>query len=83
MPVVAGRSGGAPETVLEGQTGRVVDGRAPDEIAEAVAGLLADPGAARRMGEAGRRWIARDWNWETHTARLSELLRVRTAIPPT
>jgi hypothetical protein len=34
------------------------------------------------MGEAGRRWIARDWNWETHTARLSELLRVRTAIPP-
>ena len=83
VPVVAGRSGGAPETVLEGQTGRVVDGRAPEEIAEAVAGLLSDPGAARRMGEAGRRWIARDWNWETHTARLSELLRVRTAIPPT
>lgn len=75
VPVVAGRSGGAPETVLDGETGRVVDGRSVAEIADAVSGLLADPELARRMGEAGRRWIITDWTWATHTARLADLLR--------
>lgn len=79
IAVVAGDSGGAPETVLDGQTGRVVNGRSHDQIVEAIAELLADPAAARRMGEAGRRWISSDWNWETHTARLAELLRVSPA----
>lgn len=74
VPVVAGRSGGAPETVKDGETGRVVDGRSVEEIADAVSGVLADPARAARMGEAGRRWIEADWNWAAHTARLSELL---------
>ena len=75
VPVVAGRSGGAPETVLDGETGRVVDGRDEREIIEAICDLLADPQAARRMGQAGRRWISRDWNWQTHAGRLADLLR--------
>ena len=75
VPVVAGRSGGAPETVLDGETGRVVDGRDEGEIIEAICDLLADPQAARRMGQAGRRWISRDWNWQTHAGRLADLLR--------
>ena len=50
IPVVAGDSGGAPETVLEGETGHVVDGRDVAAIADAVSGLLADPDAAVRMG---------------------------------
>lgn len=74
VPVVAGDSGGAPETVLDGETGRVVDGRDVDELAEVIGGLLADPETARQMGEAGRRWVARDWNWDTLTARLSGLM---------
>lgn len=81
VAVVAGRSGGAPETVLDGRTGRVVDGRRHDQLVDVIAGLLADPDQARRMGEAGRQWIARDWNWDDHTARLAELLRVRPAAP--
>lgn len=76
VPVVAGDSGGAPETVRDGETGRVVDGRSQTQIVEAIAGLLADPAAARRMGEAGRAWIRRDWNWDTLTERLGDLLRV-------
>lgn len=81
VAVVAGDSGGAPETVLDGETGRVVDGRSRDQIVEAIGDLLADPDAARRMGAAGRDWISRDWNWDSHTARLSELLRVRPVRP--
>ena len=76
VPVVAGDSGGAPETVRDGETGRVVDGRSNVEIVEAICDLLADPDAARQMGRAGREWIRRDWNWNTHTSRLVELLGV-------
>jgi phosphatidylinositol alpha-1,6-mannosyltransferase len=81
VAVVAGNSGGAPETVCDGETGRVVDGRNHDEIVEAISDLLADPELAQRMGAAGRAWIDRDWNWDVHTARLAELLRVRPTRP--
>ncbi|HWN29136.1 MAG TPA: glycosyltransferase family 4 protein [Actinomycetospora sp.] len=73
VPVVAGRSGGAPETVRPGETGRLVDGRDPADVADTLAGLLADPDAARAMGEAGRRWMRADWTWEARAARLRAL----------
>ena len=73
VPVVAGRSGGAAETVRDGETGRLVDGRSHDEIVDAVGSILADPDLAARMGAVGRTWISRDWSWPTQTARLSEL----------
>lgn len=81
VPVVAGDSGGAPETVRNGETGRVVDGRDLEQIVEVITALLADPALARRMGAAGRRWVSRDWTWDVHTARLAELLRVRPVRP--
>ncbi|NEW41725.1 glycosyltransferase family 4 protein [Nocardia cyriacigeorgica] len=75
VPVVAGRSGGAPETVIEGKTGRVVDGRKIDQIVDALVGILADPEAAARMGAAGRDWVEQQWRWDTLGARLRHLLR--------
>ncbi|WP_280233753.1 glycosyltransferase family 4 protein [Nocardia cyriacigeorgica] len=75
VPVVAGRSGGAPETVIEGKTGRVVDGRKIDQIVEALVGILADPEAAAGMGAAGREWVEQQWRWDTLGARLRQLLR--------
>jgi phosphatidylinositol alpha-1,6-mannosyltransferase len=74
LPVVAGRSGGAPETVQEGRTGTVVDGRDVAEVATAVTGLLADPKRAARMGADGRRWVTRAWNWDASAERLAGLL---------
>ncbi|TNY36225.1 glycosyltransferase family 4 protein [Thermomonospora catenispora] len=74
LPVVAGNSGGAPDAVLDGETGLVVDGRSVRAVAEAVAGLLADPGRAREMGERGRAWVERDWRWDVQAARLDALL---------
>ena len=74
VPVVAGDSGGAPETVREGGTGHVVGGRDPAALAGALTGLLADPDRARRMGAAGREWMRRDWALPGRVARLQELL---------
>jgi phosphatidylinositol alpha-1,6-mannosyltransferase len=51
---VVGASGGAPETVLPGRSGFVVDPADPRAVADAVATLLTDPDTARRMGAVGR-----------------------------
>jgi phosphatidylinositol alpha-1,6-mannosyltransferase len=74
VPVVAGLSGGAPETVLDGETGRVVDGTDVDEISTAVSEILADPERAAKMGAAGRRWAVDNWQWRNQAARLQALL---------
>jgi phosphatidylinositol alpha-1,6-mannosyltransferase len=75
LPVVAGDSGGAPEAVRDGQTGHVVAGRDVSLVADRIAGLLADPSVARRMGAAGRAWVEAEWRWDTQAARLADLLR--------
>jgi phosphatidyl-myo-inositol dimannoside synthase len=74
VPVVAGRSGGAPETVRDGETGVVVDGWDVGAIAASVGDLLSDPDRAARMGKAGRRWVVENWQWHTQAERLSGLL---------
>jgi phosphatidyl-myo-inositol dimannoside synthase len=74
VPVVAGRSGGAPEAVQHGRTGFVVDGRSLDQVADAVSQVLINPDLAAQMGAAGRRWVSEHWRWDTHAARLSALL---------
>jgi phosphatidylinositol alpha-1,6-mannosyltransferase len=74
LPVVVGDSGGAPETVRPGVTGEVVDGRDSAAVAAACRGLLRDPARARRLGAAGRRWVADDWTWSASGARLARLL---------
>jgi phosphatidyl-myo-inositol dimannoside synthase len=75
VPVIAGSSGGAPETLQHNKTGLVVDGRSVNQIADAVTELLADPDRAAAMGAAGRDWVAAQWQWDDLAGRLAELIR--------
>jgi phosphatidyl-myo-inositol dimannoside synthase len=74
-PIVVGDSGGARETVIDGETGLLVNGGDVDQVADAVAGLLADPDRARRMGTAGRERVERAHAWPEIAARLAGWLR--------
>ena len=74
LPVLAGRSGGAPEAIREGVTGHAVDPVDVPAIAETLAALLADPEHAGKLGAAGRDWMRTDWRWADRAARLAELL---------
>jgi phosphatidylinositol alpha-1,6-mannosyltransferase len=74
-PCVAGRSGGAPEAVVDGETGLVVDGGHIGAVAEAVSALLADPGRAAAMGKAGRGRVEREFAWPALAERLAGWLR--------
>ena len=75
VPVVAGSSGGAPETVQHNKTGMVVDGTSVQEIADTVSQLLADPDRAAEMGAAGREWVTAQWRSDDLAGRLSDLIR--------
>lgn len=69
-PVVVGDSGGAREALVDGETGVLVDGGDVAQVADAVAGLLADPDRAATMGEAGRRRVLRSHTWPAIAERL-------------
>ncbi len=70
-PVVVGDSGGAREALVDGQTGVLVDGTSVAAVAEAVAGLLAEPDRARAMGAAGRERVLAAHTWSQIAARLA------------
>lgn len=74
LPVVVGDSGGAPEAVIDGETGLVIDGGRVPELADALCTLLDDPALAQRMGSAGRRWMEQRWTWDKMTLDLTQIL---------
>lgn len=74
VPVVAGLSGGAPETVLQEKTGLVVDGRSVGQITDAIVRILSDRALATSMGMAGRRWVEKSWRWDILAEKLRALL---------
>jgi phosphatidyl-myo-inositol dimannoside synthase len=73
LPVIGGDSGGAPDAILEGESGYVV--RDVPTLAARATELLMDPGKARAMGEKGLAWVNREWRWELAAARLAGILR--------
>jgi phosphatidylinositol alpha-1,6-mannosyltransferase len=78
LPVVAGNSGGAPETVLDGETGHVVERH---NLADVLSDLLLDRDLAAKMGAAGREWMATSWRWDDRATKLAALVDGRR--PPT
>jgi phosphatidylinositol alpha-1,6-mannosyltransferase len=63
LPSVAGRSGGVPEAVADGESGLLVPPSDAAALAAAVARLLADRAERERMAQAARRW-AEAHTWE-------------------
>jgi glycosyltransferase involved in cell wall biosynthesis len=72
-PVVATAVGGTPELVVHGETGLLVRPGDVEALAAALAQLLDDPGQARRMGEAGRERVQREFDAAAMTQRILEL----------
>lgn len=73
LPVIGGLSGGAPDAVLEGETGFAVDGLNPSAVAAGVIRLLEDPELAKAMGKRGRQWIIDEWEWRHWSERFNAL----------
>jgi phosphatidylinositol alpha-1,6-mannosyltransferase len=69
-PVVAGRSGGVADAVIDGETGLLVEPNQPEALADAITALMADPARAQRLGENGRRRVDLELNWTRFTRRM-------------
>ena len=88
-PVVGTATGGIPEVVDEGVTGRLVpieqadDGTGTplnpkkfvDDLARILTEVLSDPEAAGAMGAAGRARAERDFGWHAISERTQEIYR--------
>ncbi len=75
LPVVAGRSGGIPAAVRDGETGLLVDAERSEAVADALARLLDDAGLRGRLGAAGRRAVESHYNWDRVTGDLVRIGR--------
>jgi phosphatidylinositol alpha-1,6-mannosyltransferase len=74
LPVLAGDSGGAPDALVQNETGLVVDGTDDQQIATAAIKLLTDIELSKKMGLAGRQWIINNWRWEIWSKDFEKLL---------
>ena len=75
LPVIAGASGGAPDAVIDGVTGVVVDGLDCAAIAVAAIQMLENPIQSQKMGLEGRRWVVEEWRWQIWADEFAKLLR--------
>ena len=73
LPVIAGNSGGLAEAVRDGETGFVVDPEDPAAVATALGRLLSDQLLARRLGQAGRKAVETQFNWDRVIRDLREI----------
>jgi len=62
-PVIAGRSGGAPDAVQDGLSGLLVNPVDSEAVAAAIIKVLQEPGLANAMGGNGRKWVETEMNW--------------------
>jgi phosphatidylinositol alpha-1,6-mannosyltransferase len=72
-PVVAGKSGGTEDSVLEGITGYRVDPMNVDEIASCIIKILKDEQLRRTLGRNGREWVERTFDWREKSRELEKL----------
>jgi len=73
IPSVGTRTGGIPEAVIDGATGKLVRADSTDELRSAIKSLRDDPEEMERMGLRALEW-ARRFSWERSTDQVLRLL---------
>jgi glycosyltransferase involved in cell wall biosynthesis len=72
-PVIACNTGGAPEAVLDQQTGLLVPPGDVEALKQAITTLAEDKRDARRLGETGRAWVEERFSLATYVDRVERI----------
>lgn len=83
VAVVAAASGPLPSLVDDGETGILVEPNNADALARALRAALVDPARLKRLGEAGRQLVAREYTWPRQVERMRAILEAVAADPTT
>jgi glycosyltransferase involved in cell wall biosynthesis len=70
LPVAATNVYGIPDVVIDGETGLLVPARDPEAMAAALARLADNQEMRRALGEAGREYVASQYDWAQNTAQM-------------
>ena len=73
-PVIAGRSGGVEEAVVDGKTGILVEPENVSDIREAVLRLLRDEVYAQKLGSDGFTRVRQQFNWKSRSEELKKYM---------
>jgi phosphatidylinositol alpha-1,6-mannosyltransferase len=73
-PVIAGKSGGVADAVLDGETGLLVPPESPEMLAEAICQVLADKGYAERLGHQGQERAIQKFSWDAIADRVDRIM---------
>jgi rhamnosyl/mannosyltransferase len=82
VAVVAAASGPLPSLVDDGETGILVEPNNANALARALRTALADPARLKRLGEAGRQLVAREYTWPRQVERTRTILEAVAAADP-
>lgn len=78
-PTIAGRAGGSPEAIVDGQTGILVDGNSVDEVKAAIMKLMSDENLRKQYGEAGKKRIDTEFRWDVQMKKVIDEVRAHAA----
>jgi phosphatidyl-myo-inositol dimannoside synthase len=81
-PVVGGCSGGTQDAILDGETGRLVDGNDIRGLTDVLSDLLANPDQCRNLGEQGRERVHREFTWESTSRQFEAAMARRSLLLP-
>jgi len=81
LPVVSTPVGGIPEAIVSGLNGLLVPGNDVRALASALAGLLGDDDARRRLGAAARETALRRFDLRASARRLADWMRESDTHP--
>ncbi len=73
LPVIVGDQGGAPETVIDGETGFIIDADNRAELTKAIQKLVTDPVLRHQFGERGRARVQAEGDWSKRWEILANL----------
>jgi glycosyltransferase involved in cell wall biosynthesis len=73
LPCIVGRSGGAPEAIVDAETGVLVSGTDPEELATVIRGMVGSIEQRRKMGCCGRSRALKQFTWDASARKIAEL----------
>jgi len=82
LPIVASNIYGIPDAVRDGVTGILVPSKQPGALAEAIGRLVESPQLRASLGQAGRGYVARHYDWSQNAAQMASIYKRLAASGP-